>query len=123
MFLQLHDKGLFNSYFLYKYFSMKFCVSSIIFALLLQSSGGLFAQAITYSEVEKADSRNMNFEILGNFSNNFLIYKNLNKRQNLTLYDDNMFIKESIDLDFISDRTYNIDFVTYPDHFLIGLAI
>ena len=78
-----------------------------------------FSQNITYSEVEKADSRNMNFEILGNFSNNFLVYKNLNKRQSLTVYDNNMAIKEDIKLNFISDRTYNIDFVTYPDHFLM----
>ncbi len=78
-----------------------------------------FAQNITYSEVEKADSRNMNFEILGNFSDNLLVYKNLNKRQALTIYNNNMAIKENIKLDFISDRTYNIDFVTYPDHFLM----
>ena len=78
-----------------------------------------FSQNITYSEVERADSRNMNFEILGNFSDKFLVYKNLNKRQALTIYDNNMAIKENIKLDFISDRTYNIDFVTYPDHFLM----
>ena len=86
---------------------------------LLYISNGL-AQNITYSEVEKADSRNMNFEILGNFSDNFLVYKNLNKRQALTIYDNKMAIKENIKLDFISDRTYNIDFVTFPDHFLMA---
>ena len=90
---------------------------SILFVVLLGSDG--FAQNITYSEVEKADSRNMNFEILGNFSGNFLVYKNLNKRQSLTIYDNNMAIKETMDLDFISDRTFNIDFITYPDRFLM----
>ena len=77
------------------------------------------AQEITYSEVEKADYRNLNFEILGNFSGDFLIYKNLNKRQELTIYDNNMTIKKSIDLDFISDKTFNIDFITYPDYFIM----
>ncbi len=93
-----------------------------VFILFIFFSGNInkgLAQGITYSEVEKADSRNMNFEILGNFSNNFLVYKNLNKRQSLTIYGNDMAIKESIKLDFISDRTYNIDFITYPDRFLM----
>ena len=89
-----------------------------LFCTFLFCITDVFAQNITYSEVEKADSRNMNFEILGNFSNNLLVYKNLNKRQLLTIYDNSMAIKADIKLDFISDRTYNIDFVTYPDHFL-----
>ena len=98
---------------------MKFYVPIIIFSFSILFCTISFAQTITYSEVEKADSRNMNFEILGNFSNNFLVYKNLNKRQDIIIYDNNMSIKESIKLDFISDRTYNIDFITYPDHFLM----
>lgn len=98
---------------------MKYYVSLFIFSFLLQMGLSVSAQSITYSEVEKADSRNMNFEILGNFSNNYLVYKNLNKRQNLTIYDNNMSIKEEIKLDFISDRTFNIDFITYPDRFLM----
>jgi len=98
---------------------MKYYVFIIIISFFLKHSDEASAQNITYSEIERADSRNMNFEILGNFSNNFLVYKNLNKRQNLTIYDKSMSIKESISLDFISDRTYNIDFLTYPDHFLM----
>jgi hypothetical protein len=81
--------------------------------------GKLHAQNIVYSEVEKADSRNLNFEILGKFANNFLVYKNLNRSHKLTIYGNDMVIKETIKLDFISDRTTNIDFVTYPDYFLM----
>ena len=98
---------------------MKYYLPLIIFSLFVTTADVCIAQTITYSEIEKADSRNMNFEILGNFSNNYLIYKNLNRRQNLTIYDNKMSIKEEIKLDFISDRTYNIDFITYPDHFLV----
>ena len=92
----------------------------LLFVLLsVLSFSNSFSQNIIYSEVEKADSRNMNFEILGNFSGNFLVYKNLNKRVSLTIYDNNMAIKETIKLDFISDRIFNIDFITYPDRFLM----
>ena len=92
----------------------------LLFVLLsVMSFNESFSQNITYSEIEKADSRNMNFEILGNFSGNFLVYKNLNKRVSLTVYDNNMAVKETMKLDFISDRTFNIDFITYPDRFLM----
>ena len=77
------------------------------------------AQTITYSEVEKSDSRNANFEILGKFGDNFLIYKNISRRHDLTVYNFDMTIKEILKLDFVSDKTDNIDFVTYPDHFLM----
>jgi hypothetical protein len=92
-----------------------------IFLALLTSIFSLKtnAQNITYSEVEKADSRSLNFEILGKFDDNFLIYKNLNRSHKLTVYDYGMVIKETIKLDFISDRTSNIDFVSYPNCFLM----
>ena len=94
----------------------------LFFLTVLLCSGAYYragAQDITYSEVERADSRNMNFEILGNFSGNFLIYKDLYKRQELTIYDNNMAIKQEIKLDFISDKTSNIDFINYPDYFIM----
>ena len=56
---------------------MKYYISVFIFSFFQLTALLSSAQSITYSEVEKADSRNMNFEILGNFSNNYLVYKNL----------------------------------------------
>lgn len=90
----------------------------IIFSLFLFHTKSK-AQTITYSEVEKSDSRNANFEILGKFGDNFLIYKNISRRNDLTIYNYDMTIKEILKLDFISDRTDNIDFVTFPDRFLM----
>ena len=110
-------KGFYIRNFIEIFLSMKRSMLFIFFAFVFTLYG--IAQNITYSEVEKADSRNMNFEILGNFSDNFLVYKNLNRRQTLTIYDNNMAIKENIKLDFISDRTNNIDFLTYPNYFLM----
>ncbi len=72
------------------------------------------AQNITYSAVEKADSRNLSFEILGRFSDNILVYKNIFKQHKITIYNNDMTIKEEVKLDFISERTTNIDFIKYP---------
>ena len=77
------------------------------------------AQEITYSEVEKADGRNMDFEILGNFSGNFPIYKGIFKTHEIAVYDENMVLKQNVKLDFISDRVSNIDFITYPRYFVM----
>jgi hypothetical protein len=77
------------------------------------------AQSIVYSEIERADSRNLNFEILGKFDDNFLVYKNINRSHKLTIYENSMVIKETVKLDFVSERTYNIDFIKYPDYFLM----
>ncbi|MEP6712862.1 MAG: hypothetical protein ABJA37_10620 [Ferruginibacter sp.] len=76
-------------------------------------------QQITYSEVIKEDSRKINFEILGNFGGNYLIYKNINRKHYITVYDREMQIVDNVKLDFISEKTFNLDFVSYPDYFFI----
>lgn len=86
-----------------------------IFVTLFSTAGG-FAQTITYSEIERSDNRNANFEIIGRFNDNFLIYKNIYKRQEFTVYNNDMSIKENVKLDYVSDKTENIDFISYPDH-------
>jgi hypothetical protein len=91
----------------------------IAISILVLANTNTKAQNITYSEVEKNDNRNMNFEILGKFSDNILIYKNLNRSHKISIYDNVMAIKESIKLDFVSDRTINIDFIKYTDNFLM----
>lgn len=72
------------------------------------------AQTIAYSEVLKKDSRSMSFEVLGNVQGNNLIYKIRNDDHRLTIYDNSMKILDDVKLDFISDRTFNIDFIVYP---------
>jgi hypothetical protein len=79
----------------------------------------LNAQNITYSEIEKTDSKNVTFEIIGKFSNNFLVYKYIYGKHKISVYDNNMGIKQNAELDFISDRTDNIDFINYADNFLM----
>lgn len=91
----------------------------LMFIIAIFGITDVAGQTITYSEVEKSDTRNANFEILGKFGESFLIYKNINRRQDLTIYNNDMTIKEILKLDFVSDKTSNINFITFPDHFLI----
>ncbi len=90
-------------------------LSAIILMLVLPLTGT--AQKVTYSDYDRDDSKDMNFEIIGKMNGNFLIYKNIRWRHRITILDNEMGLKENINLDFIPDKTFNVDFVTYPDFF------
>ena len=74
------------------------------------------AQKLTFSDYSTKDTRDIYFEILGKFDSNYIIYKNVRQKHMLTKYDANMHIVENIPIDFIPERTFNIDFVTYHDY-------
>jgi|1048.fasta_scaffold00295_7 hypothetical protein len=73
------------------------------------------AQKIDYSMVDKDDYREMNFEIIGKLGNNIAVYKNHKSRHDISVYDNEMQLKNRIPLDFLPDRVMNVDFVAYPD--------
>ncbi|MBP9098297.1 MAG: hypothetical protein KBF74_05740 [Ferruginibacter sp.] len=81
--------------------------------------GSLTAQEITYSEFNNEDNRDIRFEILGKMDEHYIIYKNIRWKHVLAFYDKDMRIKKSLRLTFIPDKTFNIDFITYPGHFLM----
>lgn len=78
-----------------------------------------YAQQITYSEPERDDSRSINFEVVGKISGNFVVYKNIRTKNAVSVYDNDMHLKQRVDLDFIPDRTINVDFIAYPDYFYV----
>ena len=97
---------------------MKQCF--IIFVILFISlPGKLSAQEITYSEFNNEDNRDINFEILGKMNDHYIIYKNSRGKHNLAFYDNDLRITKTMRLSFIPDKTFNIDFITYPDYFFM----
>ncbi|MGH2647002.1 MAG: hypothetical protein ACRDE8_05510, partial [Ginsengibacter sp.] len=88
----------------------------IIFFILGLLSLNAFSQQITYTKPEYEDIRNVDFEIIGKVSGNFLVYKNIRNQYAVSVYDNDMKLKERVDLDFMPDRIMNVDFVTYPDY-------
>ncbi|MEP7165527.1 MAG: hypothetical protein ABI741_12580 [Ferruginibacter sp.] len=85
-----------------------------IFFILPQK---LAAQEIVYSDFNNEDNRDINFEILGKMNGSYIIYKNIRWKHMLAIYDNNMRIIKNVRLKFIPDKTFNIDFITYTDHF------
>jgi hypothetical protein len=92
-------------------------IIAIILLLLFLLPVTVLSQQITYSEYENDDSRDMNFEIIGKMNGNFLVYKNIRSQYKLCIYDNDMKIKESSDIDFFSEKTLHVDFITYPGFF------
>src|ERR1700741_1002728 len=88
---------------------------AIISALLTGSS--VWAQRIVYSEPERDDTRRINFEIIGKFGSNYLIYKNIRNRDYIGIYDNDMKMIAKEEQDYIpDDRLINVDFFPYTDY-------
>ncbi|MBA2250762.1 MAG: hypothetical protein H0W12_11300 [Chitinophagaceae bacterium] len=83
--------------------------------LLVMLPLACFCQRITYSVPENDDSRSVDFEVIGKVNNNFLVYKNIRNRFAVSVYDNDMKLKERVPLDFIPEKTINVDFIAYPD--------
>ncbi|RXK83052.1 hypothetical protein [Filimonas effusa] len=89
--------------------------SLIVAAFLLLAGGSSIAQKISYSEPDREDVRNLNFEVIGKMNDHFLIYKNYRDNHTITTYDNNMKVVKKHTLDFMPDRTINVDFIYYKD--------
>ncbi|HMK03245.1 MAG TPA: hypothetical protein VK489_03600 [Ferruginibacter sp.] len=87
----------------------------LVLSIILPAA--LPAQTVNYSSYSREDSRDINFEVIGKINSNILVYKNIRWKHKINIYDNEMKDKETINLDFIPDKTFNIDFITYPDFF------
>jgi hypothetical protein len=92
-----------------------------ILGFLLLSICGAYAQAprVYYSEPNKDDTRRTEFEILGKIGADVLIYKNNRSVHTLDVYDNDMKIKNSVELDFFPEKIISVYYVTYTDRILL----
>ena len=93
-------------------------IRSLLFICLLLPFVGI-CQRISYSTPENDDARSVDFEIIGKVSGNFLVYKNTRNRHAVSVYDNDMKLKEKVNLDFMPDKTLNAEIVSYPDFFYL----
>lgn len=74
------------------------------------------AQKITYSEPERDDYKTTEFEIIGRVSGNILVYKADRGDYNISVYDNEMQLKDRVKLDFLPKKLISVDFINYPNH-------
>lgn len=89
----------------------------ILLAFVFIAPLGLVAQTVTISDFEREDTRDINFEIIGKMNNNILVYKNIGYKHKINIFDKDMNTLETVRLNFIPEKTFNIDFIAYPDYF------
>ncbi len=88
------------------------------FILFSCNSGDLQGQTIRYSPNRNEDFTGA-MEILGKIGGNYLVYKNFGWKNIIQVFDSGMNEISNDRIKFIPDNTFNIDFVVYPDHFLM----
>ena len=77
------------------------------------------SQQISFSEIRNEENKDMSFEVLGKIGANYVVYKNIRWKHVLTFYDKDMRIVKNHRIDFVPDRTYNIDIVATAMDFLM----
>lgn len=75
-----------------------------------------FSQKISYTEPDRDDARDMQYEIIGKMNGNILVYKASSNTHYICVFDAAMkqLVKEK--LDYITDRVFNVDFIAYADY-------
>lgn len=88
---------------------------SLLILISLCCSLSMQAQKIDYSEVDRDDFREMNFEIIGKVGGNFSVYKSYKSKHDISVYENDMRLKNRVQLEFLPDRVINVDFIAYAD--------
>ena len=96
---------------------MKGCILSLY--ILLLAPIFVQAQQITFSDPLREDDRDMNFDVIGRVKKNSLVFKNLRSHYAINMYNDSMELKDKVDLEFLPTKTFNVDYVAYPDFFYL----
>lgn len=94
-------------------------IFKIFFALFFILPFSAISQSVTISDYDRQDTRDINFEIIGKMNSNVLVYKNIRSNHRITVFDKDMNTIETVKLGFIPERTFNIDFISYPDYFFM----
>lgn len=87
-----------------------------IFTLILFLPLFAVSQKITYSSPENEDSRTLDFEVVGKIGGNFQVYKNIRNRYAISVYDNDMKLKQRVNLSFMPERALHVAFISYPDY-------
>jgi hypothetical protein len=97
---------------------MKIFSRIFVFTLLATVAAlPVLGQRIFYSDIEKDDYRQMNFEIIGRVGGNINVFKSFRNRNDISVYDNEMKLKNKFKLEFLPERLINVDFVVYPDFY------
>lgn len=92
-----------------------------VLGLILLVVQGASAQAprVYYSEPNKDDTRRTEFEIIGKLGIDFLVYKNNRSTHVVSVYNNDMELKNDLSLDFFPDKVISFNYINYNDRVLL----
>ena len=94
-------------------------IYQLLFLLFFCLPFSMQSQTVAVSDYDRQDTRDMNFEIIGKMNSNILVYKNIRSNHKISIFDKDMNTLETVKIGFVPERTFNIDFVAYPDYFFM----
>ncbi len=92
---------------------MKNCI--VILALFLFNQL-TYSQKIMYSEPDRNEIRELKYEIIGKINSKVLVYKTSANQHSISVYDAEMKQLDKVNLDYLTDRVFNVDFVIYDEY-------
>jgi hypothetical protein len=95
-----------------KQFISKACIFTIVLCIAMHK---VDAQKLVYSEPEKNEARQTSFEIIGKYNDNYLVYKNYRAYNTISVFNRDMKLVKSIELNFMPEKIIEANFVAYPD--------
>jgi len=92
-------------------------LQALVFAAILcMAPPAMAQQQIRYSEPDKNETRNTNFDIIGRFSNQILIFKNNRNQSYISVYDEDMKLIRNEELSFMPPRVLEYDLLPFADY-------
>lgn len=73
-------------------------------------------EQIRFSEPDKNETRNTNFDIIGRFSNQILIFKNNRNQSYISVYNEDMKLIRNEELSFMPPRVLEYDILPFPEY-------
>ena len=89
------------------------------FSILLMASvaitAQLSAQEVFYSEPQRDELKATNFEIIGQYNNETLIFKNIRNKSYVSAYDNQMKLVRDVPLEFMPSQVLEATVLAYPN--------
>lgn len=79
-------------------------------------SSNVLAQKLVYSEPDRNEARQINFEIIGQYGTQYLVYKNFRTSNYISVYNQQMKLLKNTEMPYMPDKTIEATFVAYPTH-------
>jgi hypothetical protein len=90
--------------------AIKYFLAAICLLLVMQQG---LAQQVWYSEPDKSETRQTNFDIIGRYDDKVLIFKNNRNSNYISVYNDEMQLVSNVDLDFIPNKIIEYDILPF----------